>query len=164
MSGPSGSYNDAGRREQWARGLDPDVAGAFAKLRAHKDKTSDEQHALDTFLNHRIDAGLRRMLGGPMSERAYTAKEACSVTGLSYRQLDWWDRCDIVVPSIRRAAGTGSQRLYSEVDVQKLQTIGELLGAGVRLARIRKAIEQPDWVAAVKDIALEVAKAATRWT
>ena len=99
-----------------------------------------------------------------MSERAYTAKEACSVTGLSYRQLDWWDRCDIVVPSIRRAAGTGSQRLYSEVDVQKLQTIGELLGAGVRLARIRKAIEQPDWVAAVKDIALEVAKAATRWT
>ena len=66
---------------------------------------------------------------------------ACEVVGITYRQLDYWARTGLVVPSIRAAAGSGSQRLYSFKDVLVLKVVKQLLDAGVSLQNIRVAVE-----------------------
>jgi hypothetical protein len=47
----------------------------------------------------------------------YRGPSACQIAGITYRQLDYWARTSLVVPSIRSAAGSGSQRLYSFKDI-----------------------------------------------
>jgi DNA-binding transcriptional MerR regulator len=64
----------------------------------------------------------------------------CKLVGISYRQLDYWARTDLVTPSVRAAEGSGSQRLYSFADVVELRVIKRLLDAGVSLRRIREAL------------------------
>jgi DNA-binding transcriptional MerR regulator len=61
--------------------------------------------------------------------------------GISYRQLDYWARTGLVEPSIRPAAGSGSQRLYSFRDLVVLRVVKSLLEAGVSLQNIRRAID-----------------------
>jgi DNA-binding transcriptional MerR regulator len=66
---------------------------------------------------------------------------ACQVVGITYRQLDYWARTGLVAPSIRGAAGSGSQRLYSFKDVLVLKVVKRLLDAGVSLQNIRLAVD-----------------------
>ncbi len=72
----------------------------------------------------------------------YRGVTACHAAGISYRQLDYWARTGLVVPSVRSAAGSGSQRLYSFRDIVVLKVVKRLLDAGVSLQNIRKAIDQ----------------------
>jgi len=71
----------------------------------------------------------------------YRGVTACSVAGITYRQLDYWARTTLVVPSVRDASGSGTQRLYSFRDIVVLKVVKRLLDAGVSLQNIRKAIE-----------------------
>ncbi|MFC0533611.1 MerR family transcriptional regulator [Phytohabitans kaempferiae] len=71
----------------------------------------------------------------------YRGVTACHAVGISYRQLDYWARTALVVPSIRDASGSGTQRLYSFRDLVVLKVVKRLLDAGVSLQNIRKAIE-----------------------
>ena len=71
----------------------------------------------------------------------YRGVTACHAAGISYRQLDYWARTTLVIPSIRPAAGSGTQRLYSFRDIVVLKVVKRLLDAGVSLQNIRKAIE-----------------------
>ncbi|GAB7051783.1 MerR family transcriptional regulator [Catenuloplanes indicus] len=71
----------------------------------------------------------------------YRGVTACHAVGISYRQLDYWARTQLVVPSIRDASGSGTQRLYSFRDLVVLKVVKSLLDAGVSLQNIRKAIE-----------------------
>jgi DNA-binding transcriptional MerR regulator len=71
----------------------------------------------------------------------YRGVTACHAVGISYRQLDYWARTTLVVPSIRDASGSGTQRLYSFRDLVVLKVVKRLLDAGVSLQNIRKAIE-----------------------
>lgn len=71
----------------------------------------------------------------------YRGVTACQAVGISYRQLDYWARTALVVPSIRDASGSGTQRLYSFRDLVVLKVVKRLLDAGVSLQNIRKAIE-----------------------
>src|SRR5262249_38750201 len=73
--------------------------------------------------------------------RGYRGPTVCKLTGISYRQLDYWARTRLVTPSIRPADGSGSQRLYSFSDVVELRIIKRLLDTGVSLRRIRQAID-----------------------
>jgi DNA-binding transcriptional MerR regulator len=66
---------------------------------------------------------------------------ACSAAGITYRQLDYWARTGLVVPEIRSASGSGSQRLYSFRDILILKVIKRLIDAGISLQQIRTAIE-----------------------
>jgi DNA-binding transcriptional MerR regulator len=72
----------------------------------------------------------------------YRGVTACHAAGITYRQLDYWARTGLVVPSVRPAAGSGSQRLYSFRDIVVLKVVKRLLDAGVSLQNIRKAIDQ----------------------
>lgn len=67
-----------------------------------------------------------------------------AVTGVTYRQLDYWARTKLVRPSVRDATGSGSQRLYSFQDILKVRVIKNLLDTGVELQKIRKAVEYLD--------------------
>jgi DNA-binding transcriptional MerR regulator len=71
----------------------------------------------------------------------YRGPTACAAAGISYRQLDYWARTDLVVPSVRSAAGSGSQRLYSFKDVLVLKVVKRLLDTGVSLQNIRIAVD-----------------------
>ena len=71
----------------------------------------------------------------------YRGPTACSAAGITYRQLDYWARTDLVLPTIRTASGSGSQRLYSFKDILVLKVVKRLLDAGVSLQNIRVAVE-----------------------
>ena len=71
----------------------------------------------------------------------YRGVTACAAVAISYRQLDYWARTGLVVPSIRDASGSGTQRLYSFRDMVVLKVVKRLLDAGVSLQNIRKAID-----------------------
>jgi DNA-binding transcriptional MerR regulator len=70
----------------------------------------------------------------------YGGHSAASASGISYRQLDYWDSTALVQPSVRPASGSGSQRLYSFRDILVLKLVKKFLDAGVSLQQIRKAI------------------------
>ncbi len=72
----------------------------------------------------------------------YRGPAACQIVGITYRQLDYWARTKLVVPSIRSATGSGSQRLYSFKDLAVLKVVKNLLDTGVSLNNIRVAVEQ----------------------
>lgn len=74
-------------------------------------------------------------------EVGYRGVTACSAVGISYRQLDYWARTGLVVPSVRDASGSGTSRLYSFRDLVVLKVVKRLLDAGVSLQNIRRAIE-----------------------
>ena len=71
----------------------------------------------------------------------YRGPTACSAAGITYRQLDYWARTALVVPSVRSAAGSGTQRLYSFNDILVLKVVKRLLDTGVSLQNIRTAVE-----------------------
>lgn len=73
-------------------------------------------------------------------EVGYRGQVACNAAGISYRQLDYWARTGLVVPTIRPAAGSGSQRLYSFRDIITLKVVKRLLDTGVSLHNIRIAV------------------------
>jgi DNA-binding transcriptional MerR regulator len=76
-----------------------------------------------------------------VDEQGYGVKEVQRVVGVTYRQLDYWARTELVVPSVRDAEGSGSQRLYSFQDILKLRIIKSLLDTGVTLQKIRTATD-----------------------
>lgn len=83
------------------------------------------------------DADLR-----PLSaDLGYRGPVACAAAGITYRQLDYWARTGLVVPSVRPAAGSGSQRLYGFRDILILRVVKRLIDTGVSLANIRAAVD-----------------------
>ena len=74
-------------------------------------------------------------------DAGFRGPDACSVTGISYRQLDYWARTGLVTPGIRPAGGSGTQRLYSFHDILLLKVVKSLLDAGISLQQIRQAVE-----------------------
>ena len=74
-------------------------------------------------------------------DAGYRGPTACKAAGITYRQLDYWARTGLVEPTIRSAAGSGSQRLYSFRDILVLKVVKRLLDTGVSLQQIRTAVE-----------------------
>lgn len=74
------------------------------------------------------------------SQAGYRGPQVCKVVGITYRQLDYWARTDLLRPSISDARGSGSQRRYSYEDLVQLKVIKRLLDAGISLNQARKAI------------------------
>ncbi len=90
-------------------------------------------------------AGRQEMLFGdetaPQPENVgYRGPTACNAAGISYRQLDYWARTGLVEPTVRAAAGSGSQRLYSFRDILVLKVVKRLLDTGISLQQIRAAV------------------------
>ncbi|MBB3116935.1 DNA-binding transcriptional MerR regulator [Corynebacterium bovis DSM 20582 = CIP 54.80] len=70
----------------------------------------------------------------------YRGTVVCQITGVTYRQLDYWTRTGLVTASVTPAAGYGTQRLYSFRDILIIKIIANLLGAGLSLKAVRRAL------------------------
>ena len=60
---------------------------------------------------------------GQTLDEGYSGKRAAEVVGITYRQLDYWARTDLVRPSLADAKGSGSRRRYSYRDLLELKVI-----------------------------------------
>ena len=80
---------------------------------------------------------------GDDAERVgYRGPTVCKIVGISYRQLDYWARTELVEPSMQKAGGSGTQRLYSFDDVVRLRVVKRLLDTGVSLQKVRLAVDE----------------------
>ena len=68
-------------------------------------------------------------------QSAFTSQEVVVLTGITARQLQWWDERKIVTP-----ARDGHRRLYTFDDVAEIAVICELRRRGLSLQRVRKVI------------------------
>jgi DNA-binding transcriptional MerR regulator len=64
-----------------------------------------------------------------------TSRDVIDLTGITARQLQWWDERGIVVP-----AREGHRRLYSTEDLAEVAVICELRRCGFSLQRVRKVM------------------------
>ena len=76
-----------------------------------------------------------------MSTEGFSGREASAIVGITYRQLDYWARTDLIRPSLADANGSGSRRKYSYRDLIELKLIKTLLDAGQKLERVRAAFD-----------------------
>jgi DNA-binding transcriptional MerR regulator len=74
-------------------------------------------------------------------EPGFRGPQVCALVGITYRQLDYWARTNLVRPSLAEAKGSGTQRRYAYRDLVALKVVKQLLDAGVSLQRARRAID-----------------------
>lgn len=85
----------------------------------------------------------------------FSSDEVHRLTGATYRQLDYWDRTELICPA-QGAFGSGTARRYSAADVVKVRAVVVLLAAGLSLGCIRRALESRRPVEALTEIAKQI--------
>src|SRR4051812_13918350 len=73
-------------------------------------------------------------------EKSFTTTQVAQMLGLSVRQLDYWAKQEIVVPSVQRSRGRGSPKRYALDDMVQLYFIAQLKQHAWSTQRIRAAI------------------------
>ena len=71
----------------------------------------------------------------------FSGPNVCAVVGITYRQLDYWARTDLVRPSLSDATGSGTRRRYSFEDLVVLRLVKRIVDAGNSLQAARRAID-----------------------
>ena len=77
-------------------------------------------------------------------KNTYSAREVAALTGLSARQLQWWDDKRLFASAVspkRTAAGGFTERRYTPVDLLELLVLADLRRQGLSVARIRLLLE-----------------------
>src|SRR5687768_18596625 len=80
----------------------------------------------------------------PDLKKNYSSREVAAITGLSARQLQWWDARRLMKPSVashRTAAGGFTERRYSPVDLFELSVLADLRRSGLTVAKLRRLVE-----------------------
>ena len=76
-------------------------------------------------------------------KKFYTSREVAGLTGLTARQLQWWDARRLFAPAIpshRTAAGGFTERRYTPMDVLELQVLADLRRRGFSVPRLRRLL------------------------
>lgn len=68
----------------------------------------------------------------------YSGKSTAEIVGITYRQLDYWARTDLIRPGLTDASGSGSRRQYSYRNLLELKVVKNLLDSGIRLEQVRE--------------------------
>lgn len=77
-------------------------------------------------------------------KKNYSSREVASITGLSARQLQWWDSHKLLKPSIathRTEAGGFTERRYSPVDLFELIALADLRRSGLSVGKLRSLMD-----------------------
>ena len=91
-------------------------------------------------MTQQTDQSLDSVMAKP-DDLGFSGTRAAKVVGITYRQLDYWARTDLIRPSLNDAAGSGSRRRYSYNDLLELKAIKKLLDAGIKLEQVRNVFE-----------------------
>lgn len=59
-----------------------------------------------------------------------SSREVADLAGVTYRQLDYWCRTDLLTPSVSEARGSGSCRRFSLADAYATAALGRLASLG----------------------------------
>ena len=73
-----------------------------------------------------------------MAKQSFSGSQAAQIAGITYRQLDYWARTNLIRPSLNDAKGSGSRRSYEYRDLLELKVIKQLLDAGIKLESVRE--------------------------
>src|SRR5262245_6272672 len=76
-------------------------------------------------------------------KKHYTSREVAALTGLTARQLQWWDARRLFKPAIaphRTEAGGFTERRYTPLDVLELQVLADLRRRGFSIPRLRRLL------------------------
>lgn len=77
-------------------------------------------------------------------KNTYSSREVAALTGLTARQLQWWDERRLFLPAIAprpTAAGGFTERRYTPVDLLELMVLADLRRQGLTVGRIRQLLE-----------------------
>ena len=77
-------------------------------------------------------------------KNTYSSREVAALTGLSARQLQWWDARRLFAPAFaprRTAAGGFTERRYTPVDLLELMVLADLRRQGLSVGRIRLLLD-----------------------
>lgn len=77
----------------------------------------------------------------PDAGLGFSGTQTAKIVGITYRQLDYWARTDLIRPSLAEASGSGSRRLYSYRDLLELRVVKTLLDAGIKLEQVRNVFD-----------------------
>lgn len=70
----------------------------------------------------------------------FSSSRTCEIVGITYRQLDYWARTGLFVPT-EGATGSGSRRQYSFSDLVNLRVIKKMLDSGMKLQEVKRATD-----------------------
>ena len=76
-------------------------------------------------------------------KKLYSSREVAQLTGLSARQLQWWDQRKLfpsAIPSHKTEAGGFTERRYTPIELLELMVLADLRRKGFTVARIRKLL------------------------
>jgi DNA-binding transcriptional MerR regulator len=76
-------------------------------------------------------------------KKLYSSREVAQLTGLTARQLQWWDSRRLFAPAIapqRTEAGGFTERRYTPMDVLELQVLADLRRRGFSIPRMRRLL------------------------
>jgi predicted RNase H-like HicB family nuclease len=71
----------------------------------------------------------------------YGSRAVAAITGLSQRQIDYWDRTHFIKPSLAMSSGKGTRRLYDFMDLVRFRVAASLREKGISLRKIRKCVK-----------------------
>jgi len=77
-------------------------------------------------------------------KKTYSSREVAALTGLTARQLQWWDAHRVMASAVaprRTEAGGFTERRYSPVDLLELAVLADLRRRGFSVGRLRRLIE-----------------------
>jgi DNA-binding transcriptional MerR regulator len=77
-------------------------------------------------------------------KNTYSSREVAALTGLTARQLQWWDERRLFQSAVApkpTAAGGFTERRYTPVDLLELMVLAELRRQGLTLGRLRLLLE-----------------------
>lgn len=77
-------------------------------------------------------------------KKLYSSREVAQLTGLSARQLQWWDKRKLfppAVPTHRTEAGGFTERRYTPIELLELMVLADLRRKGFTVARIRTLLQ-----------------------
>ncbi len=73
--------------------------------------------------------------------QTFGSKAVGELTGVTPRQIQYWDEEGIIKPSVREPSGRGTVRLYSYLDLIQFRVLKELKDQGVSLQKIRRSLD-----------------------
>ena len=80
------------------------------------------------------------VLAATDAPEGFPAKRTAEIVGITYRQLDYWARTNLVKPT-SPAVGSGSRRTYSYKNLLELRAVKNLLDAGIKLELVRNVFD-----------------------
>ncbi len=71
----------------------------------------------------------------PVPQQSYTSTDVARISGVSLRQLQWWDERNVVSPR-----QDGHRRVYQQAEVVEVSVIAALRRKGFSLQKIRRVL------------------------